>query len=141
MNWLKNQDWIKKFVKLSIHFIKYFYQALVEHLSKYKPTDTNETYESNNSVSVNKETENKIVASSVQIISYDWSQEQVVNYFKSKNVNDSIIENLMPCDGQLLEQLHQTLKFFHSILRADSKASLRDIVFFTSVLKQLFKGL
>jgi hypothetical protein len=42
-----------------------------------------------------------------------------------------------------LEQLYRTLKevpeFFHSILRADTKASLRDIVFFTTELKQLFK--
>ena len=72
----------------------------------------------------------------------NWTQEQVVEWFKSKKVNDLIIENLLPCDGQLLEQLYHTLKevpeFFHSILRADSKASLRDIVFFTTELRYLF---
>jgi hypothetical protein len=33
----------KKFVKLSIHLIKYFHQALVEELSKYKQANENES--------------------------------------------------------------------------------------------------
>jgi hypothetical protein len=78
-----------------------------------------------------------------QILVSSWSQDQVLKHFKSKKVNDKIMKNLMPCDGQLLEQLYITLKevpeFFHSILRSDSRASLRDIVKFTAELRQLFK--
>jgi hypothetical protein len=33
----------RKFIKLSIHLIKYFHQALVEKLSKYKLNDENVT--------------------------------------------------------------------------------------------------
>ena len=72
----------------------------------------------------------------------NWTQDQVVNYFRSKKVNVTIIENLMPCDGGLLEQLHRTLKevpeFFHNMIHTDSKANLRDIVIFTTELRRLF---
>ena len=55
--------------------------------------------ENNNSVTPHK-----------TVFSSNWTQDQVLKYFRSKNVNDTIIENLKPCDGCLLEQLFRTLK-------------------------------
>jgi transcriptional regulator NrdR family protein len=135
--------------KIYIDYTKYSFEEcssrLQKELKNYHDHDTALSTVSNNSAAVKKETENKSVVSSGQIISNKWSEEEVVNYFKSKKVNDLIIENLMPIDGRLLEQLYRTLKevpeFFHSILRADTKASLRDIVFFTTELRQLFNGI
>ena len=73
----------------------------------------------------------------------DWSKQEVDLWFKNKKITSSIVENLSPCDGNLLDQLHLTLnqvpEFFHSILRSDSKASLKDIVIFTGELRALFK--
>ena len=72
-----------------------------------------------------------------------WTEEEVREWFNNKKIKDSIVQNLSPCDGSLLEQLYITLtevpEFFHSILRSDSNASLKDIVIFTSALKTLFK--
>ncbi len=74
---------------------------------------------------------------------FDWSEQNVYDWFKSRNINDSIIACFTPCSASLLEQLYITLieipEFFHTILRADSKASLKDIVYFASELRQLFK--
>ena len=73
----------------------------------------------------------------------DWNEEDVNNWFKRRRINESIVECLTPCHGSLLKQLYITLieipEFFHSILRSDSKASLKDIVYFASELKLLFK--
>ena len=73
----------------------------------------------------------------------NWSEEQVKEWFNNTKISNLIAENLAPCDGVLLEQLYATMtevpEFFHSILRSDSKASLKDIVVFTSALKALFK--
>ena len=74
---------------------------------------------------------------------FEWNEEHVYNWLKSRNINDSIIACFTPCSASLLEQLYITLieipEFFHTILRADSKASLKDIVYFASELRLLFK--
>ena len=129
--------------KIYIDYTKYSFEEcssrLQKELKNYDPVNVLTTV-SNNSSAVKKDIEN--ISAPTKIITSSWTQDQVVDYFKSKKVNDLIIENLMPCDGRLLDQLYRTLKevpeFFHSILRADSKASLRDIVFFTTELRQLF---
>ena len=81
--------------------------------------------------------------SKIKIVS-DWNEQEANLWFKNKKITNSILENLSPCDGKLLKQLHITLnevpEFFHSILRADSKASLKDIVIFTGELRELFKN-
>lgn len=73
----------------------------------------------------------------------DWSEDNVNNWFKKRKISESIIEYLSPCNGNLLEQLYITLieipEFFHSMLRADSRASLKEIVYFASELRQLFQ--
>ncbi len=74
----------------------------------------------------------------------NWTAQEANLWFKKKKITNLIFENLSPCDGKLLEQLHVTLnqvpEFFHSILRADSKASLKEIVTFTGELRDLFKN-
>lgn len=73
---------------------------------------------------------------------YYWTEAEVGNWLNEKKIKTSIIENIAPCDGKLLQQLYQISKevpeFFYSSLRADSKASLKDVAFFTSELKSLF---
>ena len=72
-----------------------------------------------------------------------WSEEEVGIWFKNTKINVSITESLSPCDGRLLEQLYGTLirvpEFFHSILHSDSNACLKDIVYFTAALAELFE--
>jgi hypothetical protein len=73
---------------------------------------------------------------------YYWTEAEVDKWLNDQNIKASIIENISPCDGKLLDQLHQMSKevpeFFFSCLRADSKASLKDVAYFTSELKSLF---
>jgi hypothetical protein len=133
--------------KKYIDYTKYSFEEcssrLQKELKNIHDNDTALSTVSKDTAAVKKDIENKSIASpSTTTISRSWSQEQVINYFKSKNINDSIIE-ILPCDGMLLEHLYQVLEkapeFFHSTLRADLKAGLIDILRFTFILKQLFK--
>ena len=73
---------------------------------------------------------------------YYWTEIEVNKWLNDQNIKPTIIENISPCDGKLLDQLFQISKevpeFFFSSLRADSKASLKDVAYFTSELKSLF---
>ena len=76
------------------------------------------------------------------ISAFYWTEEQSMNWLIKQKIKPSIIESIAPCDGKLLQQLYQMSEevpeFFYSSLRADTKASLKDVAFFTSELKSLF---
>ena len=121
--------------KIYIDFSKYSFEECSSRLQKELKNfehDTVLSAVSNNSSAVKIE---------IKSCARSLTQDQIVEYLKSKNANGSIILNLMPCDGDLLEQLFRTLKaateFFHSTLRADSKTSLRDIVFFYQCIEKV----
>ncbi len=100
--------------KIYIDFTKYSFEEcssrLQKELKNIHDDHTALSTMSNKSAAIKKELENKSIASpSTATMSRSWSQEQVINYFKSKNINDSIIE-ILPCDGMLLEHLYQTLE-------------------------------
>ena len=73
----------------------------------------------------------------------NWTEVEVNLWFKNRNISFYITDNLSPCDGKILEQLYQMSKevpeFFYSTLRADAKANIRDIAYFTSELRNIFK--
>jgi hypothetical protein len=74
----------------------------------------------------------------------DWNQEEVENWFKEKNINQDIINNLRPCDGKILHQTYEIMIdapefLFSSIAASDKKVSTRDIAIFAYELKKLFK--
>ncbi len=73
---------------------------------------------------------------------YSWSKEDVYNWFNDRKIDSSIKESLTPCDGKMMAELYKISQdnsdFFLSTLYSDSKARLKDIVFFRIELKSLF---
>ena len=73
----------------------------------------------------------------------NWSELQVIEWAKNLNINNSIIEDLKPCNGKILNQLFKILitapEFFYCALTAKNRINLRDVAVFTSELEILFK--
>ena len=73
---------------------------------------------------------------------YQWNDDDVNNWLLNKNITLSIKENILPCDGRLLEQLYkmsiEVPEFFYTSLRTDTKANLKDIATFATELRLLF---
>ena len=74
-----------------------------------------------------------------------WTQTDVEKWFGENNLNLKILEQLRPCDGKLLKQLHlmsnNAAEFFYQSLASSSsvKLSLRDMAVFVYELNALFK--
>lgn len=72
-----------------------------------------------------------------------WNESEVEEWIRMKKIDISILDDLRPCDGRILNQLYKILttapEFFYCALTAKNKISLRDVAVFTSELESLFK--
>ena len=72
-----------------------------------------------------------------------WNESDVEEWIRMKKIDISILDDLRPCDGRILNQLYKILttapEFFYCALTAKNKISLRDVAVFTSELESLFK--
>ena len=73
----------------------------------------------------------------------EWSEDQVSKWAEEKQFNQLILENILPCDGSLLEQMfHMYInspEFFYGSLNVNGKLNLKDTALFTRELKKLFE--
>ena len=76
----------------------------------------------------------------------NWTEKEVESWMKELNVNTTIRESLIPCDGQVLHQIFLMLKtnpeFFYSSMRnsgLNSLKDLKDVAFFSTQLTKLFE--
>ena len=136
--------------KIYIDFTKYEFQDCVERVKKellmIKNQNSEPVINEQKSEMANEligKPESSIILASNNIKSiFNWSEADAEMWFNSKNMNASIKENFSPCDGRLLEQLYkmsiEVPEFFYTTLRTDTKASLKDIAYFSSELRLLF---
>lgn len=72
----------------------------------------------------------------------NWEENVVEQWFKDKNINISIFNDLKPCNGKILNQLLKMMKtapeFFYCALTKNTQINLRDVAIFTYELEQLF---
>ena len=75
----------------------------------------------------------------------DWNEFDVENWIKNANINSSILNNILPCNGALLYEmlliiLQAPRYFFDSIKLSDfeEKFGIRDYAIFSKELKKLF---
>jgi hypothetical protein len=73
-----------------------------------------------------------------------WSEKQVEDWFKEKNVNTEIVSIIRPCDGELLHQLYTMLvgapEFFYQSISKKNTVDLRTALVFSLCLKKLFES-
>lgn len=71
-----------------------------------------------------------------------WSEQEVAEWFKNNNLNISIFENLQPCTGAILKEMHFMKKnssdFFYKTLKEIEDLRLNSIISFSSRLEKLF---
>ncbi len=75
----------------------------------------------------------------------NWTDDQVEEWFEKMNIDHKIVENLTPCNGQVMYQLYNMLhfnpEFFYGSLKPITGNSLKDlknIAIFCLELKALF---
>ena len=72
----------------------------------------------------------------------NWEESVVEQWFKDKNLNISIFNDLKPCNGKILNQLRKMMKtapeFFYCALTKNTQINLREVAIFTYELEQLF---
>jgi len=71
-----------------------------------------------------------------------WSEQEVAEWFKKNNLNVSILENLKPCNGAVLKELHymktHSSEFYYKSLKEIKDIRLNSIILFSSCLEKLF---
>lgn len=74
----------------------------------------------------------------------NWNQNQVEQWFKTKNFNEVIFKNVLPSDGKNLKQLYEMLlsapEFFYSSISSKGSVPTRDVLFFSNELRNLFNN-
>ncbi|CAF0847844.1 unnamed protein product [Brachionus calyciflorus] len=76
----------------------------------------------------------------------NWNEKQVEDWLRKVQIDQNITKDLIPCNGQVLNQLYMILKwnpeFYYQSLKtssADSIKSLKNLAIFTNELKKLFE--
>lgn len=74
---------------------------------------------------------------------YDWTQKDVEKWLKDKHISPVIARNLLPCDGQILNQLYlmqsQAPDYFYKMINTNTNIPIREIAVFTLELKKIFQ--
>ncbi len=95
-----------------------------------------------NNKSLNNETNVSGLSTDELKLTLLWSENEVMIWMNAKQINSSIKENILPCNGRVLHQLYKMSadipEFFYTILRSDTNSNLKDMAHFTSELKLLF---
>ncbi len=73
-----------------------------------------------------------------------WTESDVENWIKDKNVNKDILDNVLPCNGKLLNQLYkmkqEAPEFFYNSITSKKSIPTREVAMFTLELDNLFKN-
>ncbi|CAF0705631.1 unnamed protein product [Brachionus calyciflorus] len=74
----------------------------------------------------------------------NWSEEKVEDWLRKKEFNEIIRQNIVPSNGKILKQLLDMLinapEFFYSSISSNNGTTTRDVAYFASELKVLFKN-
>jgi hypothetical protein len=72
-----------------------------------------------------------------------WTEKDVEKWFRDKNVNKDILDNVLPCNGKLLNQLHkmkqEAPEFFYNSITSKKNIPTREVAIFTLELDSLCK--
>lgn len=72
-----------------------------------------------------------------------WTEKDVEKWFREKNVNKDILDNVLPCNGKLLNQLHkmkqEAPEFFYNSITSKKNIPTREVAIFTLELDSLCK--
>ena len=72
-----------------------------------------------------------------------WTENDVEKWFRDKNVNKDILDNVLPCNGKLLNQLHkmkqEAPEFFYNSITSKKNIPTREVAIFTLELDSLCK--
>ncbi|RNA07786.1 hypothetical protein BpHYR1_034465, partial [Brachionus plicatilis] len=135
--------------KIFIDFSKYdFEKALFEvnrNLSLIKSSLNKAEIET---VKSDQTESNKIVTpQNKESIESDWNENQVEDWLRRVEIDQDIINDLIPCNGQILYQLYMILKwnpefYYHSLKTPTlgSLTNLKNLAIFTNELKKLFEN-
>lgn len=123
--------------KIYVNFTKYEYDECLKRLfHEIKNAFVDE-------LKVISTNENKVIADTEEENKESWTEEKVEKWINDKKFNEKIANNLLPCNGKMLKQLNEMLydapEFFYSSINSDKTISLRDVLYFTTELKYLFK--
>lgn len=71
-----------------------------------------------------------------------WAEENVNKWLDEKNFHSVIVDSVRPCDGKLLYSMYKMFESapesFYASLNKNNAVNLRDLVYFSTELKQLF---
>lgn len=130
--------------KIFIDFTKYEFDVCIKkllnettHLKQPTKKESSHPTHTSNPIQISSQPSDTVR----QEIS-NWTETEVMNWLNKKEINASIIENIMPCNGTLLDQYHDmqvsSPEFFYSSLSSNKTIPFRDVAIFGRELKKLF---
>ncbi len=73
----------------------------------------------------------------------DWTYEDVNKWLNDLQVDKTILDSILPCNGKLLKQYYEMQcscpEFFYSSISSNNKVSFRNVASFGCELKNIFK--
>lgn len=114
--------------KIFVNFTKYEFSECMRRLRE----EINSMDQSNKQpVKPTKETESPNQNHDV----LKWSETEVEEWLAQKKINSEIVNNVKPCNGVILQQLHEMMnrapEFFYSSITSGKALPTRDVAVFT----------